>query len=145
MNLQQEFEKLNTEKFENKLAGYIVKRRSMHCFGNVCFKDKIIKINRHTKSNKSKLNILLHECVHAYLHETKKVYGHTTEFWRLFKEEGGQITPVNKLLFKRAHTVAYERNVKVTREWMQKQKNCKGLNEREQDVFLAEPVEKVKA
>jgi hypothetical protein len=111
MDLQEEFNRLNTEKFNGELEYYTIRRwRMSRCLGRVSYDDKIIKIRKSTKSKKRKLNTLLHEMVHAYLHQIDKSCGHTTEFWRMFKEKGGRITPMNKRLYKTAHRVAYERS-----------------------------------
>lgn len=111
MNLQEEFDRLNKEKFNGELEHYIVRRWRLHrCFGNIRYSSKTIKIAKSTKSNKRKLNTLLHEMVHAYLYQQKNGFnGHTLKFWRTFKEKGGRITPINKRKYRSAYKVAYER------------------------------------
>jgi|WetSurMetagenome_2_1015567.scaffolds.fasta_scaffold341633_3 predicted SprT family Zn-dependent metalloprotease len=106
------FDKYNEEKFDGKLPKYTIIYRRMRSFGRIKFKEKMIVLNP-IYSYDSMCNTLLHELCHAEIYRRgNKLNGHNLKFWRLFKEVGGNITEINKILFKKAILVSNESNIK---------------------------------
>jgi len=107
--LNQDFDKLNIEKFDGKLPKYEIKLRNMRSFGRCNYMEKIITINPN-RDDESIANTLLHEMIHAELHRRGfRNVSHSIKFWRMFAEKGGVITEINKKIFAKARTVAEER------------------------------------
>jgi predicted SprT family Zn-dependent metalloprotease len=107
--LQEQFNRLNLEKFNNKLPRYTIKTKDMkRNLGKVYFYNKTILINPNYNLD-SQLNTLLHELTHAYIYNCGGKSGHTVKFWRTFISKGGKITDINKQHYKKAILVSEEK------------------------------------
>ena len=104
--LQKKFDEFNRDKFEGKLPHYDLRFRKMNYFGWCNCTKKYISINP-KPSEDMILNTLLHEMIHAELYRRGcKNVSHSIKFWKLFVEEGGNITDINKKIFAKARCVA---------------------------------------
>ncbi|KKL51233.1 hypothetical protein LCGC14_2297540 [marine sediment metagenome] len=101
------FKKLR-QKFNGWIRIYKLKvyTRVACLYGQANYKSKLIRVNLRSPDP---MNVLLHECVHAYLYEAKGARGHTKRFWRTFQRYGGEIMGYNKQMYKKAVQVDNER------------------------------------